>query len=71
MVAIRKYREALGWTQAILAEKCGVVPSTVTQWESGVRKPDIVMLKKLASIFDCTADDLLAPIQINDNEEEQ
>lgn len=66
MVTIRKYREALGWTQAHLAEKCGVVPSTVTQWETGVRKPDIIMLKKLAGIFDCTTDDLLTAIQIKE-----
>ncbi len=70
MVAIRKFREQNGWTQLILAEKCGVVPSTVTQWESGARKPDIIMLKKLASIFGCTADELLEPIQIEETKEE-
>lgn len=63
MLAIRKYREQLGITQAELAEKCGVVKSAVCMWESGDRKPDIIMLKKLAEIFNCTADELLSPIE--------
>ena len=65
MIAIRKYREQLDITQAELAEKCGVVKSTVSMWESGDRKPDIIMLKKLTEIFGCTADELLSPIETN------
>ena len=66
MLAIRKYREQLGITQAELAEKCGVVKSAVCMWESGDRKPDILMLKKLTDIFGCTADDLLASIEVDE-----
>jgi putative transcriptional regulator len=63
MVAIYKYRIALNMTQAQLAELVGVVPSTITQYESGVRKPDIVMLKKLAKVLNTTTDALLEPIK--------
>lgn len=70
MTSIRKYREALGWTQAELARKLGVVPSTVTMWENNMRKPDIIMLKKLASIFNCSADDLLEDVEPENEEEE-
>lgn len=62
MVAIKKFREQMSWTQADLAEKCGVGNSTVSMWETGERKPDIIMLKRLAAIFDCTADELLADL---------
>lgn len=62
MIAIRKYREQKKWTQATLAEKCGVAKTTVSMWETGERKPDIIMLKKLAGIFGCTADALLANV---------
>lgn len=62
MIAIRNFREQMRWTQAYLAERCGVSKSTVSMWETGERKPDIIMLKKLAGIFGCTADDLLEPI---------
>lgn len=67
MLAIYKYRTALNMTQAQLAEIVGVVPSTITQYESGARKPDVVMLKKLAIALHTTADELLEPIEC-DNE---
>ena len=63
MLAIRKYRERMNWTQADLAEKCGVVKSAVCMWETGERMPPVIMLKKLATIFGCTADDLLVDIK--------
>ncbi|MCR5706772.1 MAG: helix-turn-helix domain-containing protein [Ruminococcus sp.] len=64
MIAIRKFRTDLGWTQEKLANECAVAKSTVAMWEAGERKPDIVMLKKLSQIFHCTADELLAPIAV-------
>lgn len=63
MLALRKYRTKKGYTQKQIAEILEVVPSCVAQWESGVRKPDLVMLKKLAELLECTADDLLEPIK--------
>lgn len=64
MTALRKYREEAGLTQEQLARALNVSASAVTQWESGVRKPDIIKLKKLAVILGCTTDQLLAPIKI-------
>lgn len=64
MTAIYKYRKEKGWTQRELAERLGVKPPTITQYETGVRKPDIVTLKKLAKILDCTTDQLLEPIEV-------
>ena len=63
MLALRKYRTKKGFTQKEIAEKMGVAPSCVAQWESGVRKPDLINLKKLTKILGCTADDLLEPIE--------
>lgn len=31
---IRRWREAAGMTRALLAEKCGVSPASVTYWEA-------------------------------------
>lgn len=59
MTTIRKYRKAKNMTQAELARILGVASSTVTQWETGDRKPNIIMLKKLAVILECSTDDLL------------
>lgn len=66
MLAIYKFRTALKMTQAQLADMVGVVPSTINQYESGARKPDVVMLKKLAKALHTTADELLEPIKCDD-----
>jgi transcriptional regulator with XRE-family HTH domain len=63
MLAIFKFRTALKMTQAQLAEMVGVFPSTISQYESGARKPDVIMLKKLAKALHTTADALLEPIE--------
>ena len=68
MTAIRAFRERVGLTQEALAKRCGVVKSAVSMWETGDRKPDIIMVKRLAGIFGCTTDELLAPIEIKKEE---
>lgn len=64
MTAIYKYRKIRNMTQRELAKALGVVPSTITQYETGSRKPDIITLKKLAVTLHCTTDQLLEPIKI-------
>lgn len=63
MLALYKYRTKKGYTQKQIAEILGVTPNCITQWESGARRPNVVMLKKLAKLLECTADDLLEPIE--------
>ena len=64
MTAMRKYRTLLGLTQIDIAKQLGVSPNAISMWETGERKPDIIMLKKLTSILHCTADQLLEPIEV-------
>lgn len=64
MTALYEYRKRKGWTQRELAERLGVTTPTITQYETGARKPDIVTLKKLAKLLDCTTDQLLEPIEV-------
>lgn len=64
MTALYAYRKRQNMTQRELATAVGVAQSTITQYETGVRKPDIVMLKKLATVLHCTTDQLLEPIKI-------
>lgn len=63
MLALSEYRTKSGLKQSQLAELVGVTPNCISQWETGVRKPDLVMLKKLSVILQCTADDLLKTIE--------
>lgn len=62
MTSLKEYRLKAMLTQAQLAEKLGVGTTTIGMWETGARKPNIIMLKKLAQIFNCTTDDLLKDI---------
>lgn len=64
MTALRDYRKRCNLTQGQLAELLGITGSAITNWEAGTRKPDIIQLKKLAKILNCSADDLLKPINI-------
>lgn len=63
MTAVYKYRKGLNLTQRELASAVGVTPNAIAQYESGARKPDIIMLKKLAIALHCTTDQLLEPIK--------
>lgn len=64
ITAMREYRKKLGLTQTELAKALKVTNATIAMWEAGTRKPNIIMLKKLAKILHCTADELLEPIEI-------
>ena len=66
-IAICKYRTALNMTQLQLALMVGVGPNAIAQYESGARKPNILMLKKLARALHTTTDALLENIDIEEN----
>jgi transcriptional regulator with XRE-family HTH domain len=56
---IRKLREATGMNQQRLADLLGVLRTTVSQIENGEREISAEELKKLAAIFNVSADNLL------------
>ena len=47
----RDLRKSKGLTQKDIAEKLGVVPKTVSKWETGHGFPDVSMISALADIF--------------------
>lgn len=53
-------RKRAGLTQQESARKLGVSQGAVSQWENGNIKPRAAILIKLAELYDCTIDDLLA-----------
>lgn len=64
---IKRYRKALNISQARLAEMIGMSQQAVAKWETGKAEPDSATLKKLASIFGTTIDDLLGNISNDDD----
>lgn len=59
MKKIKDLRIAMNITQQKLAEMLGVKQSTVGMWEIGARRPKTDLLIKLASVFNCSIDELL------------
>ena len=59
---ISEFRKAMGLTQDQLADKMNVSPQAVSKWENDISCPDIVLLPKLAALFDTTVDDLLCVV---------
>lgn len=55
---IRKYREAAGLNKSELARKMNVSLPTVCRWEKGEDCPAAARILKLASVLDCTIDEL-------------
>lgn len=49
LTALCEYRKRQKMTQRELAVAVGVTACTITQYETGARKPNIVMLKKTCS----------------------
>ena len=48
---IKELRNRNSLTQADLAGKLGFTSQTVSNWESGIREPDIAVLKELSVLF--------------------
>ena len=58
MQTIRELRQARGWTQLELANRLGVTPTTVFNWERGKYEPKASQLRALARAFGVSMDDI-------------
>lgn len=57
--ALKNIRKEKGYTQNSLASKLNVSQSSIYNWESGKSKPDIDMIKEIASALDVPISDLV------------
>lgn len=53
---IREWRETAGLTQAQLAARLAVTPSSVYNWETGKSEPRASQLKAMAKLFGVSMD---------------
>lgn len=60
MNRIKELRAQKNWKQSDLANALSVAQNTVSNWETGRSEPDFDMVKKIANIFGCTVDYILA-----------
>lgn len=56
---IREIREAQGLQQKVLAKNLGIKPNRLSQYETGVREPDLQTLDKIATELGVSVDDLM------------
>lgn len=49
----KELRKEMGYTQVALAEELDVSQNTISNWETGVSKPDVPMVAKIANVFNC------------------
>ena len=54
---LKQYRKDHKLTQAEFGELINVSPQAISKWERNECYPDIVLLPKLAQIFDCSVND--------------
>ncbi|MCI7638702.1 MAG: helix-turn-helix domain-containing protein [Clostridiales bacterium] len=53
-------RKKAGYSQAFVAEKLGIAPASVCQWETGKTMPRASMLVRIADLYGCAIDELLS-----------
>lgn len=56
---IKKFRQSKGMTQKQLADKCGLAPITIRQYESGKREPNLETIRKIATALEVSISDLV------------
>ena len=64
MLRIKQLRQEKGLKQDELAKEFGIAQQTISNYEKGIREPDIATLKKLADFFDVSLDFLLGKTDI-------
>lgn len=51
-------RKAAGYTQIQLAEKAGLNQTSISLYENGLRLPDVVTAKKIATVLGTSIEDI-------------
>lgn len=61
---IKALRDQSGMTQQEVADKLNVTKQTISQYERGLRRPDIESLEAIADLYNVSADYLLGKTDI-------
>lgn len=56
----KKLRTKKGFTQQNLANILHVDQTTISKWENGIARPDIITVEELAKIFGVSTDEIIA-----------
>lgn len=64
---IREYREKRKYSQKEFAKLIGVSNSRVSNWENGINRPDVDILKSICEVLDVSPSELL-DVRLDANE---
>jgi transcriptional regulator with XRE-family HTH domain len=59
---LKQLREARGWTQEELGDKCGVNKVQIHRYETGITEPSVEKLKQFSELFNVTTDYLIGTV---------
>ena len=59
-MTFKSKREAAGLKQVEVAEKLGISNTAISMWETGDSRPRTELLPRIAALYGCTVDELLA-----------
>lgn len=68
---LKKIRLERGMTQSEVADAIGVTNQAVYYYEAGAREPNLETLRKLATVLNCTIDELIGNEEGEDGESER
>lgn len=58
-MTLKEFREQKGLSQTELAKRVGLKQTTISQYESGTRRPNLQMAKKLSDALEISLDDFV------------
>ncbi len=58
-MTLKESREKKGFSQTELGNRVGLKQTTISQYESGSRKPNLTVAKKLADALEMSLDDFI------------
>lgn len=67
-VTIKALRVNANLSQLEAAEKLGVTPRTLQNWENNITSPTATQLVNICRIYSCTLDDISLPISLAKSE---
>jgi DNA-binding XRE family transcriptional regulator len=62
LATLKELRKQRGWTQQVLADKVGCVPSAIGNYESGIRAPSLATAFRIARILGTRLTEDLFPL---------
>ena len=63
MQTIRELRQARRWTQLELANRLGVTPATVYNWERGKYEPEASQVRAITQFFGVSMDEIVFEVR--------